>query len=64
MTAPETTCWYTTESHRPESDTFPRDCNGAPVASERMPDRSQHLYCEAHWYWRHRDVPAALLTRL
>jgi hypothetical protein len=58
-----TTCWYVSPSHQPSMG-CPRQCNGAPVASELITGGGRRLYCESHWYWRKRDAPTALLQRL
>ena len=57
-------CWYDDLAHRPPSSRCPRHCNGAPVASEFFARESRRFYCEAHWYWRRRDAPDALLQRI
>jgi hypothetical protein len=57
-------CWYEVVDHQPTMGRCPRACNGSPVASELMADRSRRTYCEAHWYWRRRDTPTAVMQRL
>lgn len=42
----------------------PGTCNGPVTHSERVDGGVQHVYCEAHAYWRRKTIRLPLVRRL
>ena len=57
-------CWYLKREHRPAIGWCPSVCNGPPTHSERTSTGDEHVYCEAHAYWRRKTIRLPLVRRL
>jgi hypothetical protein len=57
-------CWYGDPQHQPRMGWCPLSCNGPLTHSERAGNGDQHVYCEAHAYWRRKTIRLPLVRRV
>jgi hypothetical protein len=57
-------CWYGDPQHQPRMGWCPPSCNGPVTHSERAGNGDQHVYCEAHAYWRRKTIRLPLVRRM
>ena len=57
-------CWYSDPERQPTLGWCPRACRGAVIYSERAGNGDQHVYCDAHAYWRRKTIRLPLVRRL